>query len=48
LCTFGEMELWNHGQHDVMHVLQLARRWLSHYARWQQTGEWGEEGSDER
>jgi ubiquitin-protein ligase len=48
LCIFGATELWNPGQHDVLYVLQQARRWLSHLGRWQQTGEWGEEQSDDR
>ena len=43
LCIFGATELWNPGQHDVLHVLRQARQWLTHFSRWQQTGEWGEE-----
>jgi hypothetical protein len=43
LCIFGATELWNPGQHDVLHVLQQARLWLAHLGRWQETGEWGEE-----
>lgn len=41
LCIFGVMELWNPGQHDVVHVLGLARRWLSHFEAWQGEGKWG-------
>lgn len=41
LCIFGVMELWNPGQHDVVHVLGLARRWLSHFEVWQREGHWG-------
>ena len=45
LCIFGAMELWNPGQHDVAYVLTLARRWLSHFVAWKNSGEWpqGEE-----
>jgi hypothetical protein len=46
LCIFGAMELWNPGQHDILHVLNLTRRWLSHLAVWQQTGEWDEDAKD--
>lgn len=41
LCIFGAMELWNPGQHDVLHVLSLARRWLKNYEMWKRDGEWG-------
>jgi hypothetical protein len=37
------MELWNPGQHDVLHVLRLGRRWLSHFETWRRNGAWGEE-----
>jgi len=42
LCIFGAMEVWNPGKHDALHVLGLARRWLTHFAAWKQTGQWGE------
>lgn len=47
LCIFGAMEVWNPGQHDVSYVLRLARRWLSHFAQWQRTGEWTEDDTHE-
>ena len=40
LCIFGAMEQWNPGQHHVLHVLSLTRRWLSHFAAWRQNGKW--------
>ena len=43
LCLFGAMELWNPGQHDVQDVLNLSRRWLSHFETWQRSGAWGDE-----
>lgn len=43
LCLFGVMELWNPGRHDVLYVLRLARRWLSHFEEWRRTGAWGED-----
>jgi ubiquitin-protein ligase len=42
LCIFGAMEIWNPGKHDVQHVLGLARRWLTNFAAWKQTGQWRE------
>ena len=46
-CIFGATELWNPGQHDVLHVLTQARRWLKNLGHWQQTGKWGEESRDD-
>jgi hypothetical protein len=43
LCVFGAMELWNPGQHDAVHALKVARRWLTHFESWQREGQWGEE-----
>ena len=47
LCIFGATELWNPGQHDVLYVLAQARRWLKSLGRWQQTGKWEEEPSND-
>jgi antitoxin (DNA-binding transcriptional repressor) of toxin-antitoxin stability system len=43
LCVFGHIETWNPGKHDVTHCLYLARRWLTHYAKWTRDGVWGSE-----
>lgn len=40
LCIFGVMETWNPGKHDVVHALNLCRRWLANYLTWRKTGEW--------
>lgn len=40
LCIFGVMESWNPSQHDTVHVLALARQWLTNYAQWQGGGDW--------
>jgi hypothetical protein len=40
LCIFGAMELWNPGQHDVVYVLNLTRRWLAHFSSWKNSGTW--------
>ena len=46
LCIYGAMAVWNPGKHDVMHVIALFRRWIQHYAVWQHTGAWPEEGRE--
>jgi len=40
LPIFGATTLWNGRGHDVVHALNLARRWLRNYATWRRTGEW--------
>ena len=44
LCIYGAMAIWNPGEHDMLHVLKLCRRWIAHYLAWQQTGEWPRNG----
>jgi ubiquitin-protein ligase len=46
LCILGAMDIWNPGQHDVVHVLGLTRRWLDRLSSWQATGTWGGAGTD--
>lgn len=46
LCIFGAMELWNPGKHDVLHVLELTRRWISKYQEWQKKGVWETQNED--
>lgn len=43
LCIFGAVEMWNPGQHNVLYVLSLARRWVAHFALWQKSGKWDED-----
>ena len=46
LCIYGAMKIWNPGEHDMLHVLKLCRRWLANYLVWQQAGKWPtQEGS---
>ena len=40
LCLYGVMSGWNPGKHTVFSTLQLARRWLTHYEAWRQSGKW--------
>ncbi len=44
LCIYGAMDIWNPGKHDMLHVLELCRRWIAHYLVWQRTGEWPTNG----
>ena len=44
LCIFGAMETWNPGRHDVVHTLNLSRRWLANYFTWREAGEWPKQG----
>ena len=44
LCLYGVMDRWNPGKHDILHALQLCRRWITHYLAWQQTGNWQPDG----
>lgn len=43
LCLFGVIDVWNPGQHDVMQVLRLTRRWIAHFERWNKNGAWPSE-----
>ncbi len=40
LCIFGAIEIWNPGKHNILRVLALARRWISHYEAWRADGTW--------
>ena len=40
LCVYGVMSGWNPGKHTVYSTLALAKRWLSHFESWRQTGQW--------
>ena len=44
LCIFGAMESWNPGRHDVVHTLNLCRRWLTNCCTWRKTGSWPKPG----
>ena len=44
LCIYGAMDAWNPGKHDVVHALELCRRWVAHYLTWQQAGKWPTDG----
>lgn len=44
LCIYGAMDNWNPGEHDMLHVLKLCRRWIAHYLVWQREGEWPTDG----
>jgi len=43
LALFGTSVAWNPKTHDVVYVLNAARRWLKQYGKWRQTGEWPED-----
>ena len=40
LCIFGAMDSWNPGTKSLLDVLELSRKWLDGYKRWQVSGEW--------
>ncbi len=40
LCIFGNGINWNPGKHNAVYVLELTRKWLSHYKNWSETGQW--------
>ena len=40
LSIFGNSTIWNARNHNVVHALGLARKWIKQYARWRRTGEW--------
>lgn len=40
LCIFGAVANWNPGKHNVAFALLLARKWLSNYSAWSETGIW--------
>ena len=44
LCLYGAMDRWNPGKHDILHVLQLCRHWITDYLAWQRTGKWRADG----
>ena len=44
LCLYGAMDRWNPGKHDILHVLQLCRHWITRYLAWQRTGKWQADG----
>ena len=44
LCIFGKLDTWNPGSHDMLHVLKLCRRWITHYLVWKKTGDWPANG----
>ena len=44
LCLYGVMDIWNPGTHDILHVLKLCRRWITHYLAWKRTGKWQTDG----
>lgn len=49
LCLYGVMSGWNPGKDTVFSTLELARRWLSQYRAWKDSGQWpiNRETSDE-
>ena|SRR6267378_1541367 len=40
LAIFGATAMWNAKTHDVIHALNLARRWLKQYSKWRKNGVW--------
>jgi hypothetical protein len=40
LSIFGATAIWKPKSHDVVHTLNLARKWIRDYARWKRNGEW--------
>ena len=40
LCIYGAMDAWNPGEHDLVHVIKLCRRWLANYLVWKKAGKW--------
>jgi hypothetical protein len=47
LCIFGAMTTWNPGKHGIDSILELSRKWLSHYDIWKNTGTWPNRKEDE-
>ena len=45
LCIYGMMDTWNPGRNDILHVLNLCRRWISSYQVWKQSEEWPKNGN---
>jgi prevent-host-death family protein len=45
LALFGATATWNSKTHDVVHTLNLGRRWLRQYAKWRKSGQWPEGGN---
>lgn len=40
LCIFGVMSSWNPGRDGAYVALNNARRWLTRYESWRETGQW--------
>jgi hypothetical protein len=40
LCIFGMMSSWNPGRDTACVALNNARRWLTRYESWRETGQW--------
>ena len=40
LALFGTSVVWNAKIHDVVYILNAARKWLRQYGEWRRTGKW--------
>ena len=48
LCIFGVMKAWNPGKKSLLDVLELTRKWLDSYRKWEDSGRWPSNGNGDK